>query len=148
MENQTVTVNMPKYSDCQNGVSTVTVDLGMSPFLFSKSHNKFVFEGCGNAVMMGQGNQVVTGCSTNCLSDIVSDGNSCFGVGCCQNTVPYSLRSYSINITRQGGDDKSCGSAFFVDQSSYVSKDNNSYAPVSLLWTLSQDGIDQVSCYC
>nr|GEU77614.1 wall-associated kinase family protein [Tanacetum cinerariifolium] len=50
LENQTVTLNMPRVSECSQ---TKSVDLARSPFLFSKSQNKFVYEGCGNAVMMG-----------------------------------------------------------------------------------------------
>ncbi|XP_076890287.1 wall-associated receptor kinase-like 1 [Bidens hawaiensis] len=145
LENQTVIVKMPKYSACRNPVAnSMSIDLDMSPFLFSKSHNKFVFEGCGNAVMMGDASQVLAGCSTNCIRDIVNDRNNCFGISCCQTAIPSSLQYYNISITGQGGDDRSCGSAFLVDENSYVSEDNNSFVPVSLLWTLSQDGIDQV----
>ncbi|KAD5960549.1 hypothetical protein E3N88_12021 [Mikania micrantha] len=147
MELQTVTVNMLKYSDCpnpdRNSSQSMSIDLTMSPFLFSKSHNNFVFEGCGNAVMMDQGSKVLTGCSTKCHSEILSDGNNCFGISCCHSAIPNSPQSFNIQITEQRGDDGSCGSAFLVDQNSYIPDDNNSYIPVSLLWTLSQDVIDQ-----
>ncbi|KAM0038312.1 putative wall-associated receptor kinase, galacturonan-binding domain-containing protein [Helianthus debilis subsp. tardiflorus] len=46
LRDQTVTVSMPRISYCQkpfvNSSHTVSIDLGRSPFLFSKSHNKFV----------------------------------------------------------------------------------------------------------
>ncbi|KAF5765432.1 putative protein kinase RLK-Pelle-WAK family [Helianthus annuus] len=157
LELQTITVNTPKYYDCQNlGSETRNIDLGKSPFLFSKSHNKFVFEGCGSARMMDHGTHVLTGCSNNCLNDTLSDRNSCFGDSCCQNTIPRYLKAYDINITRQSGDDRGCGSAFLVDETSYVEGDNNSYIPTSLLWTLSDADIyvypmvdlgDKVRCY-
>ncbi|KAM0056279.1 putative wall-associated receptor kinase, galacturonan-binding domain-containing protein [Helianthus debilis subsp. tardiflorus] len=158
LELQTITVNTPKYYDCQNlGSQTRSINLGKSPFLFSKSHNKFVFEGCGSARMMDHESHVLTGCSNNCLNDTLSDRrNSCFGDSCCQNTIPHYLKAYDINITRQGGDDRGCGSAFFVDETSYVEGDNNSYIPTSLLWTLSDADVyvypmvdlgEKVRCY-
>ncbi|KAL8246552.1 hypothetical protein R6Q59_007768 [Mikania micrantha] len=49
------------------------------------------------------------------------DRNNCFGNGCCQTAIPGSLmRAYGINITGLGDqDDRACGSAFLVDQTSY-----------------------------
>ncbi|KAJ0486144.1 putative wall-associated receptor kinase, galacturonan-binding domain-containing protein [Helianthus annuus] len=61
LENQTITLNTPMISNCNQ---TKSIHLGRSPFLFSKSHNRFVFEGCGNAVMMDHGS-LLTGCSTH-----------------------------------------------------------------------------------
>ncbi|KAJ0832129.1 putative wall-associated receptor kinase, galacturonan-binding domain-containing protein [Helianthus annuus] len=89
LENQTVTVKMPKYSPCQNPVPNtrqiMSIDLRLSPFLFSKLQNKFVFEGCGNAVMMDQRtrSEVLTVCSSYCDNNSHSDKNNCFGIGCC-----------------------------------------------------------------
>uniref|UniRef100_A0A251S9H1 Putative wall-associated receptor kinase, galacturonan-binding domain-containing protein n=1 Tax=Helianthus annuus TaxID=4232 RepID=A0A251S9H1_HELAN len=149
-ENQTVTVNTPKISDCQNQVlnsnQTISTDLGRSPFLFSKAHNKFVFEGCGNAVLMDNRSQLLSGCSTNCHIDSRSERNNCFGTSCCQNTIPHYLKSYTINITRQDGDEGACGSAFLADESSYVLEDNSSFIPISLLWTLSKNDTNQARC--
>ncbi|KAJ0486033.1 putative protein kinase RLK-Pelle-WAK family [Helianthus annuus] len=153
LEDQIVTVNTPKISDCQtrvwNGSQTTSIDLGRSPFLFSKSHNKFVVEGCGNAVMMNHA-RALTGCSTNCLNgSTVSDGNNCLGFSCCQTTIPYYLKSYHINLTRlerQGGDG-ACVSAFLVDKNSYdEGRSSDSLIPISLLWTLADRDYDQVTC--
>lgn len=149
--NQTIIVNTPKVSACQNDTPIMNLDLGLSPFLYSKAHNKFVFEGCGNAIMMDQGNRVLTGCSTNCHNATPSNGNKCFGTGCCQTTIPHYLKSYNVNITTQAVNDKACGSAFLVDETSYVegrfSYDKSLYVPISLLWTLSESDIHNVSCY-
>ncbi|KAD7478386.1 hypothetical protein E3N88_01522 [Mikania micrantha] len=145
LEDQTVTVNMPKISGCSQ---TMSIDLGRSPFLYSKSHNKLVAEGCGNAVMMDHGS-VLTGCSTSCVNGTVSDKNNCLGISCCQTTIPYYLKLYTMNLTRlerQGGDG-GCGSAFLVDKNSsdepFVVRDG-SFVPVSLLWTLADS--EQVTC--
>ncbi|KAL8246543.1 hypothetical protein R6Q59_007759 [Mikania micrantha] len=56
LENQTVTVGTPMITNCQNPVRNSSeimgVDLGRSPFLFSKAHNKFVFQGsCGHQTL-------------------------------------------------------------------------------------------------
>ncbi|KAL8239795.1 hypothetical protein R6Q59_016362 [Mikania micrantha] len=147
LEDQTVTVNMPKISRCSQITS---IDLGRSPFLYSKSHNNLVVEGCGNAVMMDHGS-VLIGCSTSCVNDTDSDKNNCLGITCCRTTIPYYLKSYTMNLTSlQGhGGDGGCGSAFLVDKNSsddqFVVRDG-SFVPVSLLWTLSELDMQQVTC--
>ncbi|KAK1410817.1 hypothetical protein QVD17_37357 [Tagetes erecta] len=146
IENQTVTVNTPKISDC---TQTNSVNLRSSPFYFSKLKNQFVFEGCGNAVMMEHGS-LLTGCSTTCGNDSVSHTNNCLGISCCQTTIPHHLKSYSTNLTGLGGD-KPCKPALLVDKDSYLKgrfsiADDNSYVPVSLLWTLSDNDYQKLSC--
>ncbi|KAK9050695.1 hypothetical protein SSX86_030336 [Deinandra increscens subsp. villosa] len=146
LENQTVTVNTPMISDCNR---TNSIDLGTSPFLFSKLHNKFVFEGCGNAFMTDHGSWV-TGCSTTCGNQSVIEKNNCRGISCCQTTIPHHLKSYNLNVTGLGGDG-SCRSALLVDKNSYVEgrysvEKDNSFVPISLLWTLSDDDFEPGSC--
>ncbi|CAH1436740.1 unnamed protein product [Lactuca virosa] len=159
LKNQTVTVNVSMISDCQNLVRNSTqilnVDLGNSPYLFSRVHNTFVVEGCGNAVILDHGS-AVTGCSSTCGNGTVGDKDKCLGVSCCQTVIPNYLKSYSIDLTgleRQGGDG-ACGSAFLVHKSSYdegrfsgqsVAGDN-SYVPISLLWTLSDHDSVKLMC--
>ncbi|GKC58968.1 kinase RLK-Pelle-WAK family protein [Tanacetum coccineum] len=150
LEDQIVTVNMKKFSGCSQ--TTKSVDLGNTPFMYSRSQNKFVVEGCGNALMMDDNGSVLTGCSTTCLNDTVSDTNyKCVGISCCQTAIPRYLTSYSINLTglaSQMGSDRACESAaFLVDKNSYGEgklSDNNSFSPISLLWTLSD--LDLVIC--
>ncbi|KAJ0917969.1 putative wall-associated receptor kinase [Helianthus annuus] len=158
LEYQTVTVNTPTMiSYCQNPVRnsshTMSIDLGGSPFWFSKSHNKFVFEGYGVAVMMMDGGSMVTGCSTASLNVSDSDRKKCFGNGCCQTAIPHYLKSYSINITSLEEEEGGCGSAFLVDKTSYdqgrlsdslIVRRSASFIPISLLWTLTDS--DQVTC--
>ncbi|KAL8246533.1 hypothetical protein R6Q59_007749 [Mikania micrantha] len=56
LKNQTVTVGTPTITNCQNPVlnssEIMGIDLGGSPFFFSNTHNKFVFKGCGDGVML------------------------------------------------------------------------------------------------
>ncbi|KAJ0660299.1 putative protein kinase RLK-Pelle-WAK family [Helianthus annuus] len=155
LENLTVTVSTPRITDCQNPVrhsnEIMGVNLGSSPFLFSKFHNKFVFEGCGTAAMIDN-ERVLTACSTACSGVTLRDRNSCFGIGCCQTPIPQCLKSYSINITRLEEEDGGCGSAFLVDETLYDQgrssnlfiDRNTSFIPISLLWTLTDT--DQVIC--
>ncbi|KAD7478327.1 hypothetical protein E3N88_01463 [Mikania micrantha] len=156
--NQTVTVSMPKAYGCQNPVGnsslTMSMNLGGSPFFFSKSHNKFVFEGCGTAAMMTDDDSMVIGCSVVRRNATHNGGNKCYGIGCCQTAIPRYLRSYSINITGLGDqEDIACGSAFLVDQTNSYDEQrfsdpfiyrNASFIPVSLLWTLTDS--DQFTC--
>ncbi|KAJ0840112.1 putative protein kinase RLK-Pelle-WAK family [Helianthus annuus] len=158
LEDQTVTVSMPSIFYCQkpfvNSSHTVSIDLGRSPFLFSKSHNNFVFEGCGVAIMRMDNGSVVTGCSTACVNVTLGDRNNCFGNGCCHTKIPHYLKSYSINITGLEEEDGGCtGSAFLVARSSPYEEGrfsdelafkNRSVMPISLLWTLTDS--DQVTC--
>ncbi|KAI7751110.1 hypothetical protein M8C21_020515, partial [Ambrosia artemisiifolia] len=148
LKNLTVTVSMPRITDCQSPYPNSNgIDLGGSPFLFSKRHNKFVFEGCGIAVMMDNGG-VVTGCSTACPSLTVSNRNNCFGIDCCQATIPHYLKSYKVNITDLEKEAGGCGYALLVDEALYderrFSDGNTSFIPVSLRWTLTHS--DQLTC--
>ncbi|PWA49015.1 wall-associated kinase family protein [Artemisia annua] len=162
LENQTVTVNMQKFSDCSQ--ASKSVDLGSSPFLYSKSHNKFVYEGyCGGAFMMDNHGSVLTGCSTTCNNDtnttVIIDTNKCFGINCCRTTIPRYLKSYRMNLTgleSQLAGDGGCGSAFLLDQDlydednfsrqSFAEEGSNSYVSTALLWTLSDRDKDQLTC--
>ncbi|KAJ0485525.1 putative protein kinase RLK-Pelle-WAK family [Helianthus annuus] len=121
----------------------MSIDLHGSPFLFCSYYNRFLFNGCGNAVMMNKGS-VLTGCSTSCLNDTVSErNNDCFGISCCQTTIPHFIKSYSINLTGLGRDGD-CGYAFLVDVDSYLKGGfsiqsvaaNDALIPMALMWTL------------
>ncbi|KAD7478313.1 hypothetical protein E3N88_01449 [Mikania micrantha] len=156
--NQTVTVSMPKVHRCQNPVGnsslTISMNLDESPFFFSKSHNKFVFEGCGTAAMMTDDESAVIGYSAVCGNATHNDVSKCYGIGCCQTSIPGYLRSYSINITGLGDqEDIACGSAFLVDETNSYDEQrfsdpfiyrNASFIPVSLRWTLTHS--DQFTC--
>ncbi|KAJ0853090.1 putative protein kinase RLK-Pelle-WAK family [Helianthus annuus] len=156
LSNLTVIVNIPRVSYCQKPVWNISEIMGVhldgSPFLFSKLNNKFVFEGCGNAIMVMDNGSVLTGCSTTCRSDTLSNGNHCFGIGCCQTTIPDRFKSYSINLTdlEMQGENGDCGSAALVDKTSYdegrVSVRNSSSIPVSLVWTLTSKDFDHITC--
>nr|GEW25058.1 wall-associated kinase family protein [Tanacetum cinerariifolium] len=147
LQNQTVTVKMPAISNCSQ---TESVDLGPTPFVYSRSQNKFVAEGCGLAVMMDNHGSVLTGCSNTCSNDTtnVIDRNKCFGISCCEATIPHYLKSYSMNLTglESLGGDGPCGFAHLVDKNSYVQGSSSNFVKTSLLWTLSDDYFYQSHC--
>ncbi|PWA50469.1 protein kinase-like domain-containing protein [Artemisia annua] len=138
---------MQKISNCSETIKSL--DFGKTPLMYSKSHNKFVVEGCGNALMMYDDGSVITGCSTTCLNNTISDtNNKCIvGISCCQTTIPHYLKSYRMNLTglaSQMGGDRACGSAFLTDKDLYEQfavGGADSAIPTSLLWTLA--GIDK-----
>ncbi|KVI08457.1 Wall-associated receptor kinase galacturonan-binding domain-containing protein, partial [Cynara cardunculus var. scolymus] len=155
LDNQTVTVNVSMISDCRNPVRNssqiLNVNLDGSPFLFSRRYNKFVVQGCGNAVILDEGS-TLTGCSTTCPNDSVSEIiSNCVGINCCQTTIPYNLKSYSMNLTsleRQVGGDAVCGWALLMDENSQVRSlaKNISHVPISLLWTLTDRDSSLIYC--
>ncbi|PWA43372.1 wall-associated kinase family protein [Artemisia annua] len=112
--------------------------------------------------MMDNHGSVLTGCSTTCNNDttttVIIDTNKCFGINCCQTTIPRYLKSYRMNLTgleSQLAEDGGCGSAFLVDKNLYdngsISRqssagEGSSYVPTSLLWTLSDHDKDRLTC--
>ncbi|PWA87716.1 wall-associated kinase family protein [Artemisia annua] len=132
LENQTISVNMQKLSACSQ--TTKSVNLASSPFLYSKSHNKFVVEGCGNGVILGDHGSVLTGCSTTCSNHPttntavnINTNNTCFGINCCETTIPHHLNSYSMILTGLEwlDGDRACGSVFLVDKNLYDEVSNH-----------------------
>ncbi|XP_071712394.1 wall-associated receptor kinase-like 1 [Rutidosis leptorrhynchoides] len=152
LRNQTITVNTPTVTStlgCQNAHQDIkSVDLGDSPFWFSSSQNKLVLQGCGNVAILDNGN-VISGCSTSCGNDTnTNEKNGCFGINCCQTTIPYYLKSFDVKLT--GEDERSCGSAFLVDENSYLDEGRignvSEVVPVTLFWTLSEIDFNEISC--
>ncbi|KAJ9541273.1 hypothetical protein OSB04_027779 [Centaurea solstitialis] len=161
LDDQVVTVNISKISDCQiNHVQSV--DLNGSPFVFSNSHNVFIAEGCGNVVLRENGS-VVTGCSASCPNDTttaIGYRDYCVGIGCCRTMIRYNLKSYGVDLRpleRVGGDGACRRSAFLLaktyDEGWYYRDHealvgNNSIVPVSLVWMLTDDDLKEVpSCW-
>ncbi|KAL4578115.1 hypothetical protein LXL04_014231 [Taraxacum kok-saghyz] len=140
-ENRTVTINVSVVSNCSNqDHNNYNIHLSESPFSVPKSHNIFVAEGCGSATLMRKGrSNNVTGCSTTCGSDTYSDRKKCHGIGCCQTSVPYDVKSFSFNVTglkKNGNGNGSCGSAFLVDKNAFMDgRFSSKFVPMTLTWT-------------
>ncbi|KAJ0704004.1 putative protein kinase RLK-Pelle-WAK family [Helianthus annuus] len=158
LEEQTVTVDVPVISRCRssapNSNHIPSVDLGDSPFLFSASYNTLIVEGCGYAAILGYKGQLITGCSTICANNTTNESGFCFGLGCCQNTIPYNLKSYSVDLTglKMLGEDGTCGSAFLGDERWFPSQSspydhpktmNTSSFPIALKWFLTENDFNE-----
>ncbi|CAI9264457.1 unnamed protein product [Lactuca saligna] len=140
-----VTVNISMTFDCENSMQNSTLVLSdESPFSVSDYENNLLVKGCGIYADVKENGSIVAGCSMICPSDTGGDRNNCFGIGCCQDTIPYYIKSFSLNRTgleRPAGDG-SCGSAFFMGRGYFPSAgfprqsvDGHSiYVPITLSW--------------
>ena len=169
---QTVTVNSPIASYNQRegliGNSSKSVDLEGSPFLFSRLDNIFVVLGCGHGKLMDDNKKIRAGCtSVNCSRGYYT-GQGCYGINCCQATIPaidnYYLNSYSVNLSftftpddDEGSTDSDSNStthAFLVDRywfSGNFSRPDDVegvkyYAPLALFWIIKEG--DSASSIC
>ncbi|CAI9259990.1 unnamed protein product [Lactuca saligna] len=152
IKSERFTVNVPMISDCENPIQNSSLDLNRSPFYFSKNGNLFVVEGCGNGVIINENGDISGGCSTSCGNESVSERNNCFGIGCCETTMTYDLKSFTLNLTELVGShagNVSCSrSAFLVDKNSYMkgrfssqsTVEDQRFVPVSLEWGYMDEG--------
>ncbi|KAI3723161.1 hypothetical protein L2E82_34557 [Cichorium intybus] len=134
--NKMVTVNVPMISYCEYPLQNSNLNVSGTPFRFSASDNMFVTEGCGSAVIKEHGT-IVAGCSATCENDTVSDRNNCFGIGCCQTTIPEDLDSFTMDLTglRSQARNGTCASAFLVDRKSFMEgRFSGQSVPITLVW--------------
>ncbi|KAK3014242.1 hypothetical protein RJ639_009216 [Escallonia herrerae] len=150
LTSQTITVNNPVVKDCGNstGNEVLMTSNGLegTPYLISDVNNKFTVLGCGNAVL-GQDGIVVAGCSSLCNQNSTTQVSGCYGINCCETTIPFYLNRYSVNVSSIGTTQGDCLSGFLVDQNwvggynfsdpRYLAE-NIDVAPVVLRWTLQE----------
>ncbi|XP_057536985.1 putative wall-associated receptor kinase-like 16 [Amaranthus tricolor] len=125
-------------------------NLTASPYLFSKDNNVLVVSGCGGGVQLKDKNgETVSGCATICTKGTVP-GINCYGEGCCQMTIPYSLEYYryefvTMHTVRAGltnNDYSSCAFGVLVDSTWIVNRniskinENEDSVPVVLEWSI------------
>ncbi|KAK2998750.1 hypothetical protein RJ639_024477 [Escallonia herrerae] len=149
LTNQTIIINNPVVTGCGNsprhGVSVTNKSLEGTPFLFSREYNKFVVLGCGNAILDHDG-IVTAGCSSFCYENSTTPVMGCYGINCCQTTIPFLLNMYNVNLSAQ----QDCLSGFLVDED-WIGEYNSSnpryslqnlgLVPVVLRWTLQEGDI-------
>ncbi|KAJ0704007.1 putative wall-associated receptor kinase, galacturonan-binding domain-containing protein [Helianthus annuus] len=171
LEEKTITVNVSVISRCQNSDDHIpSIDLGESPFVYFGSQNVLTVEGCGYAAILDNRlpsvfpgisdyrQEVITGCSTTCSNDSTANKSDLrFGLGCCRNTVPYNLKSYTMDLSglKRLGEDGACGSAFLGDESWLENSvkhfhhpkkktTNTSFFPVTLNWFLTNKDFNEI----
>ncbi|KAK2986191.1 hypothetical protein RJ640_015232 [Escallonia rubra] len=150
---QTITVNNPRVTACgefrREGFSLTKKSLEGTPFLFHSEYNKFAVLGCGNAILDHDG-IVIAGCSTFCYENSTMPVMGCYGINCCETTIPFDLNKYSFNLSTK----EDCVSGFLVEESwiGDYSSSNHRYdlpirglVPVVLRWTLQEVDIRNCS---
>ncbi|XP_027086318.1 wall-associated receptor kinase-like 1 [Coffea arabica] len=155
LRDQTITINYPLSPICS--VNRTTLDasvfessLAQTPFFVSREHNKLMFLGCGNALLhlIDGSQQILSGCTSMCNS--TSTINGCYGINCCQASIPYYLSQYSLQLTAsENFTSSTCAYAFLVDQNweleNYTSKVRLINAPVVWSWPLNHSQIQTIS---
>ncbi|KAL5854414.1 hypothetical protein ACOSQ4_004216 [Xanthoceras sorbifolium] len=150
----TIRVNHPVLNSCLSSEPTI---LENTPFLFS-DRNIFVSVACNNFASMSFNHSPLCGCLSICdnIGGSVEMGN-CFGVNCCQTTIPRKLKSYKtsfniLNNSDQGDKNQQqqkCKYAFLVDHDlfstvSMSAEDvaNMTQVPVLLNWNIHESSFD------
>uniref|UniRef100_A0A7N0V8P8 Protein kinase domain-containing protein n=1 Tax=Kalanchoe fedtschenkoi TaxID=63787 RepID=A0A7N0V8P8_KALFE len=142
-----VLVNSPVYSTCKDGSSWNSSDLSGSPFLFGSKSNRFVSVGCENTLLKNREKQVLAGCTSTCRGVSPSSSSGCYGINCCQTTIPSPLTFYALTSTSTPAINTSaasCTYSFLASegwfQTNFSSSDpfaiikNKDHVPVSLEW--------------
>ncbi|KAK9673434.1 hypothetical protein RND81_12G167600 [Saponaria officinalis] len=109
-QGQIITVGMPRQNICtSDGFKEIrSYDFKGSPYLYSMTEdNVLMMEGCGgSAVLRNRREEILAGCASVCDSDTPNkSGTTCYGIGCCQASMPYEDDSmgagvdyYEINV--------------------------------------------------
>ena len=120
-----------------------------SPFLFSRKRNVLVVSGCGGGVLLrNKYKQTVAGCAAVCMNGS-APGKECYGVGCCQTTIPSSLDYYDFEFVNMAParpptneSTSPCTYAILVDSTWIINKSkdfgSNEICPVNVVleWTI------------
>ncbi|KAF8042147.1 LOW QUALITY PROTEIN: hypothetical protein BT93_A0684 [Corymbia citriodora subsp. variegata] len=122
--NGMIRVSLPLiYSNasCRGEGLSVPVSLEGSQFIFSQTWNVFTSVGC-NTLATVNSTESVVGCRSKCAgtSTNISQYNDCSGRdGCCQTTIPFNLRGFSVDFKEEGGP-QGCKHAFMADRSWFL----------------------------
>ncbi|KAL6318755.1 hypothetical protein AAG906_001228 [Vitis piasezkii] len=137
----------PMSAYCQNQEETNrtwdSIDLKETPFFFSAERNSLRVIGCGNAVLVTRSGVTLAGCSSFCqntTNNFVGNGG-CFGINCCQATIPSNLNFFRLNTTATSylSSASPCtfaalGNGFSTDQAS----PQQSWASIELTWMIEE----------
>ncbi|XP_031124507.1 wall-associated receptor kinase-like 5 isoform X2 [Ipomoea triloba] len=118
---QTITMKESFSPLCQttNNLSVMSnTKLSGSPFFYSSGENRFMFYGCGSAVLTTPGQEfTMAGCKLSCSSNnTMPAAYDCNGINCCHFSLEYDVNAYQINITDSSLN--ACNYAFFLATSS------------------------------
>ncbi|KAJ8755134.1 hypothetical protein K2173_018932 [Erythroxylum novogranatense] len=144
-----VQVNNPVISaSCNSSISSPTgVNLSGSPFIYSSTYNRFTAMGCDNYARLSQNNVLVSGCLSLCNGTQKNEG--CYGLNCCQTTIPPYMKSYDAIMASIINQTTSCARnhrAFMVDKNWFDNRTNfdvlpqKTKVPAVLEWGAAQGG--------
>ncbi|KAK9285950.1 hypothetical protein L1049_025152 [Liquidambar formosana] len=119
----TVHVNSPVFSsNCHNRTGQVgVINLTDSPFSFSYRQNNFFAGGCDNlALLLAENQTSIGGCMSICNGNEGIDDGGCYGVNCCQTTIPSPLKFFNVSLGSFNSetDGGKCKYAFLAEDSS------------------------------
>ena len=117
-------------------LSSASINLSNTPFIFNNTANKFTVTGCNSfGILQLRDGEVLTGCYSVCNNkrEGVIDG-SCSGLGCCQTSILKGVKKIETAIQNILYDSMikdlynesqvstlyHCGYAFLMDQESYT----------------------------
>ncbi|KAK2971251.1 hypothetical protein RJ640_014259 [Escallonia rubra] len=115
----TIRVNNPVIAaDCPGWYNDPNVNLTGSPFTFSDTYNRFTAMGCNNLAVINWGGAPVGGCMSFCQNATETGNGGCFGINCCQTTIPRYLKFVNTTFTSiyNSGKREACKYGFMVEQ--------------------------------
>lgn len=142
VEEGTISVRIDAAYRCYNNTGLIrdfsqSIRLGTGPFRFSASRNKLTVVGCDTLALMEDAAETFgSGCLSLCDRNMTLQG-SCSGFGCCQTSIPMSLKTLNINLASPSNHSSvwrfnPCEFAFIADERTYnVSDLQLSYNPLS-----------------
>ncbi|KAF2322393.1 hypothetical protein GH714_013414 [Hevea brasiliensis] len=142
VEEGTISVKIYAAYNCYNNRGlfasfSQSISLGNGLFRFSDSRNKLTVVGCDTLALMEDATETFgSGCLSWCETDMTLQG-SCSGFGCCQTSIPKSLKTLNISLSSSTNHSRvlqfnPCDFAFLSDERTYnVSSLQLSYNPFS-----------------
>ncbi|KAL3523056.1 hypothetical protein ACH5RR_015890 [Cinchona calisaya] len=155
LQNRTLTIYIPITHFCSSGTETSaitgwninTTDLAGTPFFYSKTYNKMMLFGCGNAVLNQSEFKILSSCASTCEFSTPQVITKCYGVNCCETTLPFYLTEYHLKLTiSRFNSSTNCASVFLADQNWLPEKFSQSLqsVPVVLAWTMQRADVNAV----
>lgn len=99
----TVTINTsPKcFSDiAYDEIFHGGINLRGRQFVFSRTMNTFLLVGCNFTDSIVNEEKLWGGCVSVCDGDIHHSQSACYGIECCQTSIPRQVKSLNLTITR------------------------------------------------
>nr|GMD97408.1 wall-associated receptor kinase-like 8 [Ipomoea batatas]GMD97411.1 wall-associated receptor kinase-like 8 [Ipomoea batatas]GME00088.1 wall-associated receptor kinase-like 8 [Ipomoea batatas] len=127
--------------------------LSGSPFFYSSSNNKFMFYGCGSAILTTPGQEFIqSSCKLTCNNNTRPPKSAyvCNGINCCDLSLHKDVNAYQINITINSSIVNACNYAFFLANSSSKHRlqrlsnllpEDTLVVPVVWSWTITTDDL-------